>query len=153
MWYPDLGTETQVWKAPCVRAVGWLDAEHEFPRGPSPPEVRERLAYFARLWGQSTQALGWAAAGGPHRCHVCSAFLASGNFGIPAGDVLYVCPEMIAHYVSAHDYLPPTEFLDAMMSAPGPGTIAYAVRVARFRDVFTEQLRAMLERRESHGEE
>lgn len=29
----------------------------------------------------------------------------------------YAAPELIAHYVEAHDYLPPTEFIEAVLSS------------------------------------
>jgi hypothetical protein len=33
MWYADLGTTCQIASGPCVRAVGWLSAEHDFTKG------------------------------------------------------------------------------------------------------------------------
>ena len=52
--------------------------------------------------------------------------MASGTFGVPAGDKIYYCPEMIAHYVADHAYLPPPEFVQAIMACPLPGTPEYA---------------------------
>ncbi len=132
MYFPDMGTVTQIAEGPHVRAVGWLDAAHPFPTGTVEPEVVARILAFAKTWGSSTRALGWPAAAGPHTCDFCRTARASGNFGVPHGNILFVCPEMIAHYVGDHGYLPPSEFFVAIMIAEIPGTDAYARSVAAF---------------------
>jgi hypothetical protein len=115
-----------------VRAVGWLDAAHRFPTGRIDLEVLTRIQAFAKAWSASVEALGWPAAGGPHTCNLCGDARASGNFGVPCGDILFVCPEMIEHYIEDHAYLPPSDFLVAAMCADLPGTEAYARSVAAF---------------------
>ncbi len=70
---------------------------------------------------------------GPHQCELCHSFMASGNIGVPTGDLLYVAPEMLAHYITAHRYAPPAEFVAALMASPLPGTPEYHDAVARFR--------------------
>jgi hypothetical protein len=62
---------------------------------------------------------------GVHTCELCGSFKAGGNLGVPGDGVLYVAPEMIAHYVSAHGYLPPDEFVQAVSVSPLPGTEEY----------------------------
>jgi hypothetical protein len=57
---------------------------------------------------------------------------------------------MVAHYVEAHRYAPPDEFVAAVLSAPLPGTPEYHEAVAAFREVKLRQLaewRAELDRR------
>jgi len=103
---------------PHVRAVGWLDATHSFSTGPVEAAVLDRIRAFAQAWRLSVEALEWPCAAGDHTCELCGSFEASGNLGVPAGDILFVCPEMIAHYVGNHDYLPPKEFVDAILRAP-----------------------------------
>jgi hypothetical protein len=132
VYFPDLGTSTDIVAGPHVRAVGWLDADHRFPTGRVEAAVLARIQAFARAWGSSVKALGWPVAAGPHRCELCGGAMASGNFGVPGGDVLFVCPEMIAHYVADHGYLPPKEFLDAIMEADLPGTDSYRKAVAAY---------------------
>ena len=122
MYVPDLGTSAGFLTAPFVRAVGWLDASHRYATGNVMHGPRERIALLARTWGESSAALGWPVACGPRLCELCNGFRASGVFGVPSGGVLFVCPAMIAHYVEAHAYLPPEEFLAAVSSAPEPGT-------------------------------
>jgi hypothetical protein len=133
MYFPDMGTSTQIAEGPHVRAIGWLDASHPFPTGALSRVTVDCIRSYAKHWGQSIRALDWPVFAGPHKCDFCSAFWASGNFGVPTGDVLFVCPEMIAHYVAAHHYMPPGAFVDAVESAPLPGSEAYQVLVTPFR--------------------
>jgi hypothetical protein len=130
--FVDLGTTTQIAEGDHVRAVGWLARSVTYPRGASGADFVVRVEEYARHWSESTEALGWPCAAGFHTCELCDAFHAAGNFGVPGRGVLYVCPEMIAHYVVAHEYLPPPEFVEALVAAPLPGTPAYALAVARF---------------------
>jgi hypothetical protein len=131
-YYPDLGTKSQIDSGAHVRAIGWLDNKHEYSSGDAPPGLIQKLQQFAARWEESVEALVWPVAGGAHVCELCGAFESSGNFGVPGDGVLFVCPEMVAHYVVAHAYLPPQEFVEAVMSAPLPGTTEYAEAVATF---------------------
>lgn len=126
-------------------AVGWLHPAHPFPRGDAPPEFVARLNAFARNWGKSIKALGWGIAVGFHECEFCTKELAdrvigkdiaSGTFGVPAGERIYYCPEMIAHYVADHGYLPPAEFIAAVMACPVPGTAEYRAVAEPFANRF-----------------
>ena len=120
--------------------IGWLSAEHPFPTGDTPAEFLARLEEFCRLWGKGVEALAWGMFLGPHQCELCGKFMASGNVGVPAGDVLFAAPQMVAHYVTAHRYAPPAEFVAAVMSAPLPGTPEYHEAVAAFREIRLRRL-------------
>jgi hypothetical protein len=133
MYFPDLGTITQIASGPHVRAVGWLDEAHAFSTGSVDTSVVARIQAFADEWGASVEALGWPVAAGPHTCNLCGRYRASGNFGVPCGDVLFVCPEMIAHYVAEHEYRPPDQFITAITRSDLPGSKGYAVSVCTFR--------------------
>jgi hypothetical protein len=128
-FFPDLGTETMVASGPHIRAVGWLGAVHDFPTGRLPQKCFTRLEEFAKRWGQSAISLHWPFFMGPHNCELCRNFHASGNFGVPAGAVLFVCPQMIVHYIGVHSYLPPPEFIEAVERSPLPATDEYAALV------------------------
>ncbi len=132
-WFPDMGTQTMIDGGDHIRAVGWLSAQQPFSQGEVPAEFRIRIREFADRWGDSTDALGWSVLMGPHCCEFCSRFMASGNFGVPHDGLLFVVPEMLPHYVEAHDYRPPDEFIAAVLESPLPGTPEYAVLVAPFR--------------------
>jgi hypothetical protein len=118
-------------------AVGWLHPDHEFPKAPVPVEFLAKLKEFSRRWGDSIRSLGWGAAGGFHTCKFCGEALASGTFGVPAGNRIFDAPEMIAHYVERHDYAPPAEFISAVMACPLPGTPEYEAAVAPFATRYT----------------
>src|SRR5262249_22062005 len=123
-----------------VRAIGWLSDQHPFPTGDTPPEFLARLKEFCRRWGDGLEPLAWSFFLGPHRCELCGRCQASGNIGVPAGEVLYAAREMVAHYVEVHRSAPPAEFVAAVLSAPLPGTPEYADAVAAFREVKLRQL-------------
>src|SRR5207237_1384370 len=88
---------------------------------------------FTENWRESTAALGWGLFRGLHTCEFCRRVRMFGNFGVPAGNVLYVAPEMVGHYIEAHSYLPPAELLAAVLVAPVPGTDDYSASVQTFR--------------------
>jgi hypothetical protein len=125
MYFPDLGTETQITREHWVRAVGWLATGNPFPSQVVPREFIERLRAICAHWEDATEALRWPTAGGPHQCEFCKREWTSGNIGVPGECVLYVAPEMVAHYVEVHGYSPPTEFVEAVMRCPLPGTSEY----------------------------
>ena len=130
MHFADMDKVTQIARGPHVRAIGWLSAAHPFPVGHVEPAVLTRIRAFALRSERSAVALNWPFAGGAHECELCGMARASGNFAVPCGDILFVCPEMIAHYVAEHDYLPSREFLAAIMASDLPGTDAYARAVS-----------------------
>lgn len=41
---------------------------------------------------------------------------------VPNGTIIFVAPVNIAHGISAHHYLPPAEFLDAVEACPPQGS-------------------------------
>jgi hypothetical protein len=49
---------------------------------------------------------------------------------------------MIAHYVTEHGYLPPPEFVAAVMACPLPGTEEYLAAVAPFANRSSESARS-----------
>jgi hypothetical protein len=134
-WYADLGTATMVDAGEHVRAVGWLSNQQPFPLGDVPPQFLGRLQVFARRWSDSARALGWGSFMGWHDCELCGGSTASGNFGVPCGDLLFVAPQVVPHYVEVHRYCPPPQFITAVMDSPLPGTEEYGVAVARFREL------------------
>lgn len=134
-WFPDMGTATMIDRGDRVLAVGWLSDSKPFPVGEMSPEFLARLKEFCRRWGDGLDSLAWGDFVGMHRCELCRACMASGNIGVPAGGKLFVAPEMIAHYVEAHRYAPPSEFVTAVLSAPLPGTREYHEAVETIRAI------------------
>lgn len=134
-YFPDLGTVSQIASGPHVRAVGWLSVDKAYPKAEPAPELIARLEQVRVRASDSIMALCWPAAGGYHECEFCGRDRESRNFGLPSGTILYVCPAMIDHYVRAHSYAPPVEFVDAVLTAPLVGTLEYDLAVAPFNTV------------------
>jgi hypothetical protein len=121
---------------PGVVHVGWLDDVHDFPRGEVPQALIEKL----RLLAESPVEL----YAGDHQCELCEKpedahlfevskghwlpneawtkwiepRLSCGEIRVARGGVTYAAPMIIAHYIEAHGYLPPAEFLKAVEEAP-----------------------------------
>lgn len=113
-----------------VLNVGWLARGHEFAVGAVP----EGLVGALRRLIKSPENL----YRGYHRCEFCpEPPLVVGSNGLrlrgPPGEtegngeirvagpngLVYVAPVLVAHYVEAHNYRPPQEFISAVMSANG----------------------------------
>ena len=127
-WYADLGTECQLARGPDIRAVGWLSAHHEYPRGPVPPDFEDALRkHLSDPWQR-------VHAGGFHACELCRGepYRESLNLLIPTDTVIYIAPAMIGHTIADHDYLPPDEFIDAVLKCPPQGSPAYLERMEKF---------------------
>jgi len=109
-------------------AVGWL-GDHVESRGETPQECIDNLldAYEAGL--RFSDGLM-----GAHSCEICpptsvqlgadypiawhgrrTTVYGHGHHLILHGESLFICPAMILHYIVAHHYRPPKEFLDAVV--------------------------------------
>jgi hypothetical protein len=89
-------------------------------------------AETASDWTEGVEALGWPVAGGSHERERCHRFRSGGHLGIPAGELFYVGPEMVARYVIEHEHSPPAELVRAIMEAPMPGSAEHAAAVSAF---------------------
>jgi hypothetical protein len=134
-WFPDMAHESMVAEGEHVRAVGWLDANQPYTRGSVPPEFVIRLREFVRLSSDSASTLYFGAFAGFHTCEFCGQAHDSRNFGVPAGDLLFVAPAMIGHYIEQHGYAPPAEFITAVANSPLPDTPEYRVACEGFREL------------------
>jgi len=114
-WVADL-SPIQLATANCgtLRAVGWLEVGKPFPTGRVDPAVFDRLLEFARdPWEPF-----WSC--GVHPCDLCQYQPTHGshNIFIPGDHLIYVCPELITHYMNVHSYRPPDEFCSAVLGCP-----------------------------------
>jgi hypothetical protein len=108
-------------------AVGWLEDGMSYPVGVIEPEAVRRLRDLCREGVNRTR--------GFHRCTLCGDYeLATGPLIVesesgpfPVGSaevrvrsptgVRYSAPDMIIHYVEAHQYRPPDDFIAAVLNA------------------------------------
>jgi hypothetical protein len=122
-WFQDLA-ECDYFRdgKPSLRAVGWLQRGKPFPLGAMRPEVYAALTELAKEPWQPSTFLGW------HTCDLCLSDLpATGcqNVFIPGDGVIYVCPELVTHYMNVHGYQPPVCFCDAVLKCPPMGSTEY----------------------------
>jgi hypothetical protein len=124
-FFPDMGCESLDAAGNHVRAVGWLHPDHAYSKGDVFAEFFARIKEFAARSGYSAEALYFGAFGGYYTCEFCDRAHGIGNFGVPSGELLFVAPEMIVHYIEKHGYCPPPEFIEAVLRAPLPDTEEY----------------------------
>ncbi|WP_220502828.1 hypothetical protein [Microbispora sp. H10885] len=107
--------------------VGWLGRGREFETGRCAPAV---LAILNRLASTPQDVMR-----GLHYCEFCEeespiripvpgsrsghAWLGTGEIHVAAKDgVVYSAPTLIVHYIDKHSYLPPAEFIEAVLRLP-----------------------------------
>jgi|SRR4051812_30264574 hypothetical protein len=112
-----------------VLNVGWLDAAHPFESGETSVKFRDALRKLCE------HRMGLHR--GFHECQFCPpeepplnpTRIGNGQIRVMALDgSWYAAPTMIHHYVTAHRYLPPQEFIDAVLKP-----VAVAIDVERYR--------------------
>ncbi len=94
--------------------VGWLSQTHPYEQGDTPPGFIERLTLFCENPPEEYALFGF------HACEFCGRFLGSNEIRVIGVDKVYAAPVLIFHYVEAHNYRPPQEFIDAVLAAPLP---------------------------------
>lgn len=150
MYYADLD-EWLAMGAPPSRllAVGWLQPGRPFDQGDVDAGFFEALTALLRDPWQPASALGI------HRCTFCRfsggpgllefrgnrVELGRQNLFVPAAEVTFVAPSMIAHYVDCHGYAPPAEFRRAVLSCPPMRSIDYLklIRAAKLNQLGRQQ--------------
>ncbi len=101
--------------------VGWLAGDHGFPTGDVEIALVRRLTSLAADCKNVMRGL--------HDCELCDVmspiavslaghaktiWLGTGEIHVPGAAVTYAAPTLVVHYIEAHRYLPPSEFLDAV---------------------------------------
>jgi hypothetical protein len=119
-YFPDLSPYTYVGPIADAVNVGWLDGEHEFPKGSVSARVLEKLKALA--------ATPMVRHRGFHCCEFCGPLAglrwpdgqrrSSTVFVVRSRDRTYAAPALVVHYIEAHGYLPPLEFLRALEEEP-----------------------------------
>jgi len=110
------------WWVP-LRAVGWLKHPQPFTRRTAPHKLLTKLRALVE---QAHSAYGHLSFRGTMRCSFCTALGVASpgpvwsqeNLFIPGKGVVYVSPGGIVHYMEAHTYLPPAEFVKAVLECP-----------------------------------
>lgn len=110
-----------------IRAVVWLALGHDYPTGKVQAPSRflrnlRALASEAHLPSAFPVRVDYM---GLHTCELCRNHHGSGELLVPSGDLVFIAPAMIEHYVEVHEYLPPPEFVAAVNFCPLPSTPEY----------------------------
>lgn len=99
-----------------VLSVGWLEKGKEFPRGDVPEGFLTKLSKLKK----TNHTKGW------HECPFCErpesvdgvrrlGPRGSCELTVTDNGITYLAPELITHYVKEHNYLPPKQYIDAVM--------------------------------------
>lgn len=102
-------------------AIGWLGKDSVFETGPVSKEFFTKLEALTRQPWQPIYCLG------VHFCELCQ-FDPPGfhiEVYIPFDGKLYMAPVGIKHYIAAHWYRPPQIFIEAVLTCPPMGSLAY----------------------------
>ena len=91
-------------------AIGWIDKGKPYNKGSVSPEFLMKIKSFIDNPHVGMPYMGF------HRCFLCSTFLGDDELFIVGKNKIYVCPDSIDHYIEKHEYLPPQEFIDAVMN-------------------------------------
>jgi len=128
---PDLAPVSYLGLNGPIRAVGWLESSHSFSRGSVDAEFSRRFVALVERPLFGTMMLGM------HYCSLCAAEDKIGpdcrssqsELLVPAFDCVYEAPIWIGHYVLAHSYQPPEEFIRAVVTCPEPGSEDYRTAI------------------------
>ena len=117
-----------------VLNVGWLETD-EFEKGETSQEFREKLFQFCLdqnlvLIARGFQeclfcGMSWGDWGQNHPDYGPNAHwmsIGDGELRVIGRSALYAAPALIYHYVVEHNYKPPQEFIDAVLTGPQPGS-------------------------------
>ena len=131
-YYADLSPYTYTPGHGPMLNVGWLAAGKAYERGPVPYEFATALHRLA----QSPVNL----CRGFHVCDLCTppsteyynvwSTLRRGSGEVrvsSASGVVYAAPTLVWHYVAEHQYLPPREFINAVLAQPLSGAPTHPI--------------------------
>ena len=113
--------------------VGWLAHGHTFHTGAVPREFFDKLCLLLVSPFQPIATAGHA------RCDLCQfsggpgvlqngdavVHMGASNLFVPGAGIVYVAPSLIAHYIDAHSYRPPDEFVEAVLRCPETHSMEY----------------------------
>ena len=114
-----------------MTAVGWLENGKPYATGKSPESLVGKLQEFI-----TTQELNFVFLG-IHICDQCDLGYIE-NAGsktcfIYHQDKVYFFPDLIIHYIENHSYLPPGEFIEAVLEPTPQETLEYFKQIRENR--------------------
>lgn len=141
-YYPDLTSYCYISHLirPSTLNVGWIEGNC-FEKGTLSDDVLDKLWRFCQCSIGQTRGFHvcnlpgceqrtWSA--GPHKSSRGEATVLLGSAEIRVfgkNGYIYAAPDMIYHYVIDHLYMPPEEFIEALLISPLPGAQEYFDRL------------------------
>ena len=113
-YFPDLSPYCYDDTPEDTLSVGFLDPAHRFTKGESSREFRERLRFLCEHPPRERISRGW------HPCFFCYRYAGGAEMRVEHRGTTYMAPVLVTHYVDDHGYLPPREFIEAVMALPSP---------------------------------
>ena len=146
-YYADLSKYAYLGREKSTFNIGWLSARHPYSRGEAPFGFIDRLEAFCCAKVNSTR--------GFHTCDLCSdtanpPTVSYGEESVRLGTAeirafgstkrwlfgnkkrVFAAPDLIYHYVDEHEYLPPKDFIAAVLDGPLPGSPEYEAMAATY---------------------
>jgi hypothetical protein len=125
MYYPDLTPYSYLNREPDpnLLMIGWLDAEHDFPKGKTSENVLQKVLALCFRPVNPTRGI-HPSPFLPRSPSGYSVEYKGKRMGLGSAEIrvqgksekFYAAPNLIYHYMKDCDYLPPQEFLDALES-------------------------------------
>src|SRR5260370_18393242 len=114
-----------------TKSVGWLEPGYKFPRATPTNDLLDVVWEYCKISIAQTRGL--------HNCEFCPPgdwffaerhgerlTLGSSEIRVFGTDgVIYAAPTLLYHYISAHHYKPPDEFVRALVAGPRPPNQEY----------------------------
>ncbi|MEK7724622.1 MAG: hypothetical protein AAB336_09765 [Acidobacteriota bacterium] len=113
MWYEDLSQCDYFANYFYTIAVGFLENGKSYTKGETANEVVEKIYEFNKTSGMYYRFLGY------HQCDFCGFVnieLGATTILLAYKDKIYAFPMLITHYIESHSYLPPAEFIEAVLN-------------------------------------
>ena len=129
-YYKDLSEYEYYGYNPTLYNVGWLDGN--FSKGEVSKEFLDKLKKHKEYIQQQMM--------GSHCCPYCLSEKkerSNGELWVVAFEgQVYSSPVMIIHYIEEHKYLPPQEFIDAVLYGEEPGSLRYNQKIEMTKHCF-----------------
>jgi len=136
--------------------IGWIDEIHPYPQGKVTEEFVLSLWEYIKYPINQTRGVYHNKRLDPqttfHIAHYEGYHMTLGDAEIRVVDVendlIYAAPNLILHYIITHQYLPPDQFINAMIKGPKPNSDIYSQSMSklfRFGNKYYHGLRKNLE--------
>ncbi len=119
MYYQDLAT---IGLSESLIAIGWLSPSKTYNLGKVDAEDFLTLENLVSVAWQPFHLMGF------HSCGLClyrGEASGSKNLFVPGKEGVFLAPELILHYMNAHHYCPPEDFLVSVRNCPDMGSMDY----------------------------